>query len=996
MLALEMSLDADLGIDSIKRVEILSAMQEKMPDAPHVSPDDLGRLQTLGQVVDYLTTAAPRVAVDNQTESVSQATSNSARHDSAKLEQLLLETVAEKTGYPVDMLVLEMALDADLGVDSIKRVEILSAMQERVPEATVVAPEQLGQLRTLGDVVAAMTAGAMMSPAPSSPSGEPPRTSPSRTAMPSTISQTAPSFDRLEWQTPVLRPLSEDRPRSFKALPGPIWIVGPSDALADALQREWSTRNVVARRFEFSNSEFSAATLSESPGGLIVVAPAALQPSVPEHVLRWLQQFSASSSDKLGRIVACITRLGGGFALDGPLDGDPLAGALGGMFKTAQREWPDARTKWIDLPAAASDTNELARRIVDELLCDGPLEVGFVGGRSHAIVLEPRSFHPAAEAPIRSTDVVVASGGARGVTAEAILALAREWRCKFLLLGRSAEPCVEPAWLAGVEGEAEIKRAIAASSDRRMAPTELQKEYRRWSANREIVANLRRIEAAGGTVVYRSLDVRDRNAAADAIDEARRTLGPIRGLVHGAGVLFDRRIEDQTPEQFAEVLSTKIDALAALLSATEADDLRSIALFSSSTARFGRVGQIAYAAANEAMNKMARRIAIDRPAARVASVNWGPWDGGMVDERLKKLFASEGVGVIDFEQGARLLIAEMSAQVDEPIETVVVGSLDAIQSDPIETAPVAAASHLPGGKFPGERCPDEPIDDEPMHLAFARRLSVDDYPLLRSHVVGRHAVLPMATTIEWLAHGAMHDNPGLVFCGFDDLRIYKGVTLDAGQTASIDIHAGRAQFEGGYERVHVLLRSGSALHAGATILLGAELPSDQPSDQPTPDGPYSQPATSAYSSGRLFHGPLLEAIERVESCDGSGIVGVLRAASTPSEWMPAPMRSSWIADPLALDGGFQLMILWCCELCGAASLPTSAAGYRQFRRSYPADGTTCVVRVVHRREHMAEATIEWLDRRGELVARMDGYQCVIDPSLAAAFAQNELIQRVEA
>ena len=53
---------------------------------------------------------------------------------SPRVEQILLDVIAEKTGYPTEMLELDMALDADLGIDSIKRVEILSALQERLPE----------------------------------------------------------------------------------------------------------------------------------------------------------------------------------------------------------------------------------------------------------------------------------------------------------------------------------------------------------------------------------------------------------------------------------------------------------------------------------------------------------------------------------------------------------------------------------------------------------------------------------------------------------------------------------------------------------------------------------------------------------------------------------------------------------------------------------------------------------------------------------------------
>src|SRR5207237_3585654 len=68
-------------------------------------------------------------------------------------QAVLLEVISEKTGYPVEMLELDMELDADLGIDSIKRVEIFSAIQERLPQAPPVKSEHLGTLRTLRQVV---------------------------------------------------------------------------------------------------------------------------------------------------------------------------------------------------------------------------------------------------------------------------------------------------------------------------------------------------------------------------------------------------------------------------------------------------------------------------------------------------------------------------------------------------------------------------------------------------------------------------------------------------------------------------------------------------------------------------------------------------------------------------------------------------------------------------------------------------------------------------
>ena len=71
----------------------------------------------------------------------------------------LMAVIAEKTGYPTEMLEPEMGMDSDLGIDSIKRVEILSALQERLPEAPAVKPEELGSLQTLGQIVDYLKSG---------------------------------------------------------------------------------------------------------------------------------------------------------------------------------------------------------------------------------------------------------------------------------------------------------------------------------------------------------------------------------------------------------------------------------------------------------------------------------------------------------------------------------------------------------------------------------------------------------------------------------------------------------------------------------------------------------------------------------------------------------------------------------------------------------------------------------------------------------------------
>lgn len=169
MLDLDMDMEADLGIDSIKRVEILGALQDAYPGLPDVETDILAELRTLAQILDYMskatstdpvigvpTGAAPSSSpnsLDEDALPVSPAAAPTGTVDVTVLSQELLEIVSDKTGYPAEMLELDMDMEADLGIDSIKRVEILGSLQDRHPDLPEVETDVLAELRTLAQIL---------------------------------------------------------------------------------------------------------------------------------------------------------------------------------------------------------------------------------------------------------------------------------------------------------------------------------------------------------------------------------------------------------------------------------------------------------------------------------------------------------------------------------------------------------------------------------------------------------------------------------------------------------------------------------------------------------------------------------------------------------------------------------------------------------------------------------------------------------------------------
>ena len=214
-----------------------------------------------------------------------------------------------------------------------------------------------------------------------------------------------------------------------------------------------------------------------------------------------------------------------------------------------------------------------------------------------------------------------------------------------------------------------------------VSPRKLEERLIRFMANREISNTLNQLEKKNITVRYYSVDIRNISAIRSVLDEVRSVDGPIRGIIHGAGVVEDRLIIDKTAKQFENVFDTKVKGIRGLLKAAEQDHLKYLIFFSSIVARMGNKGQADYAMANEVLNKVAWQESLLRPKCSVISFNWGPWDGGMVTPGLKREFARKKIEVIPVETGVECMLHEMSKNKKGPVEVVVGSSISSGKRD---------------------------------------------------------------------------------------------------------------------------------------------------------------------------------------------------------------------------------------------------------------------------------------------------------------------------
>jgi NAD(P)-dependent dehydrogenase (short-subunit alcohol dehydrogenase family) len=215
-----------------------------------------------------------------------------------------------------------------------------------------------------------------------------------------------------------------------------------------------------------------------------------------------------------------------------------------------------------------------------------------------------------------------------------------------------------------------------------VGPAELERCYQALRREREIRANLRAFREAGAAVEYAQVDVRDESALGRTLNAWEKKFGPPVGLIHGAGVIQDKLICDKTPESFDHVVGTKLSGALSLARLVRPDALRFAAFFSSVAGRFGNRGQGDYAAASEALNKLA--VWLDRRwPCRVVSMLWGPWSGiGMVSD-LEAHLGRRGLGMIPPEVGRSRLADELRRGQKGDVEVIVAGDLGSL-AEPVE------------------------------------------------------------------------------------------------------------------------------------------------------------------------------------------------------------------------------------------------------------------------------------------------------------------------
>lgn len=706
MLDPDLDLEADLGIDTVKQAEMFAAIRAAY-DIPRDDALKLRDFPTLEHAVQFVYSrrpdlrapaveAAPPAPAAPPTAAAPGATAIPlADSEEDAVQTNVLRIIAEKTGYPPDMLDLDLDLEADLGIDTVKQAEMFAAIRVAydIPRDDLLKLRDFPTLKHTIQFVydrrpdLKQKQGAAQAE-PIRPVAAPSPVTAGVQAIAGSMEAAAALPRRVP--VPLIRPalkfckatgvrltpdsrviVMTDQGGVGKALAGRLEKLGAqvllvSDAPdADTLIRrieEWKAQGPIqgvywlpALDHEGDVATMDLAAWREATRVRVKLLYAAMR-SLYDHV------------GPRGTFLVSATRLGGLHGYDEAGAVAPLGGCVTGFTKAFKREKGDALVKVVDFEPSRK-TSALSEVLIEETLWDpGAVEIGYKHGHRWSIGLEEKPLSDGMPALALGKDTVFVVTGAAGSIVSAITAdLAAASAGTFHLLDLAPKPDPANPDLQRFAGDKEgLKRDIferLKARGERVTPVMVEKEMAVLERSHAALVALDAVKQAGGIARYYSVNLLDAAGVAAAMQEIARTSGRIDVLLHAAGVEVSHLLPDKKPGEFDLVFDVKSDGWFNLLSNLGEMPLGAALVFSSIAGRFGNGGQTDYSSANDLLCKSISSFRTTRPQTRGIAIDWTAWSGiGMAARgSIPAVMKQAGIDMLAPEAGIPVVRRELTA-----------------------------------------------------------------------------------------------------------------------------------------------------------------------------------------------------------------------------------------------------------------------------------------------------------------------------------------------
>ena len=715
-------------------------------------------------------------------------------------DELVREFVAEfasATGYPDDVIEPDLDLEADLGVDSVKRAQVIAALASRHG----IAEEDLdlsgaATIALLAQRLARAADRTTDAPEPAAPSpveqAEQAGPVESETALrylPRAIVRDlrqSPCAPRnLRGLRLLLVPAADqdltERTRALlEDVGADVWVSAvPDPELGNGIDQAGFAANLAAehRRCGPRDGIVDLATYRPSRDALALGAA--------EFSAAWRRQYAqlfsvyreyyedlAGAADRA--VVAVLTSCGGGYGLKGATTGDALGCMSVGFVKSLAKELPELGLCLVDVDDG--DRALAADRLVQELAAGSDDdEVGYLGDQRHVIKVVPVPVSPAPDHREDIEGAIVFSGGSRGIALECALALADSDLAAvggrpspIVILGRSRldDPVSLPYLDLSDEefdrAQPEIMRALH-RSDPSIRPMGLQQRFRRIVNDRLLRRTIRRLEDGSAPIEYVTCDVNDADQVARVMADVRSRHGGVRGVVHTAGLESLGLLPKKNYALAEKVVETKVQGFYNLVHAVDPDALEFLVAFTSISGRFGMDGQTEYTAGAAAVSALCSQLSRRHRSTRVVALDWTAWaEVGMATHHSVQEVQEQqrGLRYLPPEEGCRHFLRELAGGGLDP-QVMIFGplgvneprsALDCLTADRRAVAdPINRGSIVDPGGFPMVETRTSRDDAGDM---FTRRLDPRLDTMLIDHLVQGSPTLPGVFHLEAMAEAA--------------------------------------------------------------------------------------------------------------------------------------------------------------------------------------------------------------------------------------------------
>ena len=709
---------------------------------------------------------------------------------------------------------------------------------------------------------------------------------------------------------------------------------------------------------------------------------------------RWITARLASGG-LAGTTLTAVVELGGDFGVSGRITAAD-GGGLAGLCKALAREFPDLHVRVLDAPASLTEAVVAAAVVTEMTDAAGAVETGLVPGPGPVGGLR-RVTVAAREAPLAERgrlptslergSVWLVTGGARGVTAGCALELGRRHGLSLVLVGSTRPIAVEPSWLAldeagrrGLMGDVMLQ-ARQRGDDPRAAWRVVEKSI-------EIATALDQYARAGVSARYLPCDLADAAAVRRLVGQVVADVGPIRGIVHGAGQEAACRFERKSRAGYEATLGPKCVGLEHLMAVTDPRSLECLVGFGSTSGRLGGLGQADYSLANDLLAKSVAAWRARRRGLAATTFHWHAWGEVGMAYRPESKLALERLGLhfMPLAEGVRRFVEEIEAGLPaaEVLVTEPAMCPDALAPKPVAGQPVAPRQPR-GEPAPHAGCAADAgslvdrVDRTGDAVDVLVRLDPSSDRFLIEHRLHGRPLLPAVMGLEIVAQAARASG------GCDRVaEIHDFVVERPLEFPEADARVVRAEVQRVNGALRVLGHARPVSGLDRTVEWvhfrgDAAGTSSEPIAASVGDPPFPFNPMIYQDDAPLVHGPSFRSLKDLY-LDRSGGWGRLVAPRGEGVSLPRGTRG-WTVPVEILDGCLVACAVYSYLLCGRrVEIPVRMARVRLASR--PAAGELCRMRLLLQAQSQHESVYDFVvvGSDGRAILAVEGLHLAVVPA----------------